>query len=236
MSDAFSKKKLQSVFRLVISVAGLYFLGQLAAGIAYSLIAAPDAEESLTAGETLLISGVLYGTVLAGLYWLLHSKDQTWRAKARRLHVRTPKPATLGYSLLGFGTYFLSMLLVFAFLSATGIVDIDQAQEIGFSRDASGLDAVAAFLGLVVFASVAEELLFRGYLHQKLKALTNIHVSAVVTSFLFGLAHWQLNVAIDTFVLSLVTIYALEEHDNVLSAIAIHALKNGYAFLFIFVL
>ena len=88
----------------------------------------------------------------------------------------------------------------------------------------------------MIFASVVEELLFRGYLHQKLKVLTNLHFSAIVTSFLFGLAHRQLNVAIDTFVLSMVIIYVLEEHDNVLAAITIHALKNGYAFLFIFVL
>jgi membrane protease YdiL (CAAX protease family) len=62
-------------------------------------------------------------------------------------------------------------------------------------------------------------------------------VAAIITSTLFGLLHGQANVAIDTFVLSMVMVYAYESRKNNLWVpVLIHATKNLVAFVVLFVL
>mgnify|MGYP003584885959 CR=1 FL=1 len=63
-----------------------------------------------------------------------------------------------------------------------------------------------------------------------------MYAAAIVTSVLFGLVHMQWNVAIDTFLLSFALIYVFEKTNNLWAAIALHALKNGIAFIGIFIL
>lgn len=60
--------------------------------------------------------------------------------------------------------------------------------------------------------------------------------SALVVSMLFGLAHMQWNVAIDTFMLSLALIWVYEKTNSLWASVALHALKNGIAYLGLFIL
>jgi membrane protease YdiL (CAAX protease family) len=60
--------------------------------------------------------------------------------------------------------------------------------------------------------------------------------AALVTSVLFGLVHMQWNIAIDTFIFSFALIYVFEKTQNLWASIALHALKNGVAFIGIFLL
>lgn len=60
--------------------------------------------------------------------------------------------------------------------------------------------------------------------------------AALVTSIIFGLVHMQWNIALDTFVLSFALIYVFEKTQNLWAAIVLHALKNGVAFVGIFLL
>jgi membrane protease YdiL (CAAX protease family) len=113
---------------------------------------------------------------------------------------------------------------------------INQEQDTGFG-DASALWEMAlAFVALVIIAPVAEELLFRGFLFRRLRRDWPFFVSALVTAALFGLAHFQINVAIDTFALALPLAYLMEKTGNVFIPIALHSLKNLIAFMLLFVL
>lgn len=60
--------------------------------------------------------------------------------------------------------------------------------------------------------------------------------AALVTSIIFGLVHMQWNIAIDTFILSFALVYVFEKTQNLWAAIALHALKNGIAFIGLFLL
>lgn len=60
--------------------------------------------------------------------------------------------------------------------------------------------------------------------------------SALFVSSMFGLAHGQWNVALDTFVLSIMLIALYEKTKNLWACIFLHALKNGVAFVALFVL
>jgi len=94
---------------------------------------------------------------------------------------------------------------------------------------------VLAFIGLVVLPPIAEEMLFRGFLYRGLaKRLPKI-LSALITSGLFALLHFQWNVSLDVFVLSLVLIALYEKTKNLWVCVGLHAIKNGIAFLALFV-
>ena len=84
---------------------------------------------------------------------------------------------------------------------------------------------------------LVEELMFRGYLYSRLRSTKLSYiVSSLIVSVLFGLAHRQLNISIDTFILSMVMIYVLRERDSLWATIGMHFIKNSFAFLAVFVL
>jgi membrane protease YdiL (CAAX protease family) len=60
--------------------------------------------------------------------------------------------------------------------------------------------------------------------------------AALISGALFGLVHMQWNVAIDTFILSFALVYVFEKTGTIWSAIGLHALKNGVAFVGLFLL
>lgn len=110
----------------------------------------------------------------------------------------------------------------------------DDPQSIGYSNpDAAEMALV--FLALVVIVPFAEELLFRGFIYKGIRSRYSFAVSALAVSVLFGAAHGQLNVGIDTFLLSLVLCYLVEKTNSLWPGILVHALKNGVAFVLIFI-
>ncbi len=111
----------------------------------------------------------------------------------------------------------------------------DQAQDVGFNAFGSQMDNMLAFITLVVLAPLAEETLFRGYLYGKLKAYVPGVFAALVTSLLFGLAHFQWNVGIDVFVLSLFLCGLRSLTGSIWAGVLVHMIKNGIAYYFIFV-
>ncbi len=124
-------------------------------------------------------------------------------------------------------------------------IDLNQAQQLPFTQTmlGDGWHYVLAFMTLVVFAPVAEEVLFRGYLYGKLRKSAPVWLSVVMASLAFGAAHlWagpgsalQWAVAIDTFALSLVLCLLREHTGAIWAGVFVHALKNGLAFYLLFV-
>lgn len=144
----------------------------------------------------------------------------------------------IGWPLAFYLPYFgLTLVAVALFVSLVPGFDVNEVQEIGFDTDGSLLpyEYVIAFLALVVLAPIAEELLFRGYLYGKVKPLLRGYwPAAILTSLAFGAVHGQLNVAIDTFILSMFLCYLRDKTGAIWAPIFMHALKNGIAFVFLF--
>ena len=89
------------------------------------------------------------------------------------------------------------------------------------------------FFTLVVLAPVAEELIFRGFMFDKIRARSGFLMTMLLVSLLFGLAHfigggWVAVVV--TFSLSLVMCLTREVSGSIYPAMIIHALNNGLAF------
>jgi uncharacterized protein len=82
-----------------------------------------------------------------------------------------------------------------------------------------------AGIGLIV--PVAEELYFRGLLHGYLMPRTRLWPRLLLTSLIFGLAHFDsLAVVISSFILGLINALALEKTRSLWLPILIHAVTN----------
>lgn len=156
---------------------------------------------------------------------------------------RWPIPRDLVWTGLGFALYFGALLVVMGIAGSFG-VDTQQQQDVGFETVKTGSEAIwLAFISLVVVPPIVEELVVRGFLFGGLRTKLSFVWAAIMTSVLFGSLHllggmdgegllW--NAAIDTFVLSMVLCYVRERTGALWACIAIHAIKNGIAFLIIF--
>jgi len=131
--------------------------------------------------------------------------------------------------------YMALTILVQALLGYLSWYDVDQTQDVGFDNATGGLALALVFGALVILPPLGEEVLFRGIIYPGLRTKLRKIVAAVLTSLLFGLAHLQWNVGVDTFVLSMVVILAYEKQKTIWVPIGVHALKNFVAFLFLFV-
>lgn len=149
------------------------------------------------------------------------------------------KPPDEKASFLALPVYYL--IYLFLTICASFLFDIfpwfnaDQDQQLGFSGAIGGLSLLFVFIALAILPPLGEEVIFRGILYPGFKKNLNKVLAAFISSLLFGLAHMQWNVGVDTFVLSLVIIYAMEKHKSLWMAIGLHGIKNLIAFLALFV-
>jgi hypothetical protein len=139
-----------------------------------------------------------------------------------------------GWMVIGIAVYF--SLLIIALLIANAIpgFNANQTQDVGYQA-AKGWQLLLAFIGLVMLPPFAEEMLFRGFLYRGLTSKWPKILSAFLASILFAAVHFQWNVGIDVFVLSLVMIFLLEKTKNLWVCIGLHTIKNFIAFMAIFV-
>ena len=136
----------------------------------------------------------------------------------------------------GFIVYLIiSSLLMLIATHLFNWVDTSQVQDTGFNNLSQNYEYVLAFITLVVAAPVAEEILFRGCLFGKLRKYIPFWTAAVLTSILFGVAHGQWSVGIDTFALSMVLCWLRKTTGSLWAPILLHMTKNGIAFYFLFV-
>lgn len=114
-------------------------------------------------------------------------------------------------------------------------VNLDQEQQVGFDSASNIIQMGIAFVALVVLAPLSEEILFRGYTFQGVRRQFHWLIAAFISASLFGLAHMQLNVGLDTFALGIAACWVLERTGSLWAAIILHGIKNMIAFYFLFV-
>jgi membrane protease YdiL (CAAX protease family) len=144
--------------------------------------------------------------------------------------------ADIGLAPLAFIAYALISTLAVAIVTALiPSFPADQAQDVGFKALTNRDGYLLAFTTLVIIAPIAEETLFRGYLYGKLRARVPLWAAMIATSILFGAVHGQWNVALDTFVLSMVMCGLREITGSIWAGILLHMIKNLIAFYLLFI-
>lgn len=188
---------------------------------------------------TLLLQTVLYAITIVIILAPFFIRKLPWIKIRAKLGVfKRFKLSMIPWALYVWGLYFIASGIITVVLSYFPVhgLNLDQAQDVGFEGLTNVFGYIAAFTLLVVVAPVAEELLFRGYLFGRIRERSGFWFSAVITSWTFAVLHGQLNVGIDVFILSLFLCYLREKFDSIWPGVLVHGLKNGMAFVLLFIL
>lgn len=188
---------------------------------------------SSTSGA-LIFQTVIYAVALA-LIFSVNKVRKTTNKKV--LGVGRPMSlGDIGLGLAGYIIYFIMLLAAtFVLIQFVPSYIADQPQELGFTA-LYGLERIIGFIVFVIVAPVVEELIMRGFLYGKLRqAKMPMWPAAVIVSVIFGALHGQWNVAVDTFILSMVACYLREATGTIWPGVVIHMIKNGVAFTLLFV-
>lgn len=191
-----------------------------------------------TVGAT-LYSLVLYGVIALVVVSPLLLSNRSLASLKKRLALRGGDWGKMFvWALLAWGlsmavAFFVTLILYM--INIPGL-DLTQKQTVGF-YDVRGLFEYAlVFFVLVVLAPVVEELIFRGYLYTRLQEYVGFAASTLLTSATFAGLHLQPNVIINVFILSLFICWLREKFDSIWPGVIVHALKNGIAYVVIFLL
>ena len=181
-------------------------------------------------------------SIVIGALWLYLRR---YKVGFSIIGLKRPRWRDLGYGLLAAPVYFVIYLISVALAShfIPGL-DINQEQQIGFDNVTSGLPLVLTFISLVILPPITEEIMVRGFLYSTLKKAMPMIAAVLLTSAIFAGAHLPeggeagpLSIAApDTFILSLVLIYLREKTGSLWASITLHGIKNGVAFVALFVL
>lgn len=156
--------------------------------------------------------------------------------KAKWLDVRAALALAVPYYIIFFVISGLASRYIPSF-------NVNEQQQIGFGNVHGSIQLAMAFISLVILPPLAEEIMVRGFLYSSLKKGVKVLYAAIITSVIFGAAHlpeggaagplWV--GAVDTFILSLFLIRLREKTGSLWSPMTLHAIKNGLAFMLVFV-
>lgn len=187
-----------------------------------------------------IISAAIAIATLGLLYLFLRRRN----AHPDELGLGTPRPKDILYVLNGAVIYIALYIGIVNLLAGLlpGL-DTEQTQELGFTAGAAENELLLIFIALVVLPPIVEEIVVRGFLFSGLRKGLSFWPAAIVSSLLFGFAHLRggeggstIWIAfIDTALLGMVLAYLREKTGRLWAPIGLHALKNGVAFLVLFV-
>lgn len=232
---------------IAITVA-IYFVTQVIVAIGISLAGSAmglsseelaNKLENSTLGQFVFIA-LVEALTLGLLFGFMKRRGTLWKS----IGMVRPRLMDIGYALAGFVAYFVVYALIIASLVKHFLpIDTEQEQQLGFNTAAAGPELILIFLSLVILPPLIEEILVRGFLFTGLKNKFSLWKAAIITSIVFGAAHLQWgsdapllwSAAIDTFVLSMVLVYMRFKTKSLWPGIGLHFIKNGIAFLALFV-
>lgn len=234
-------------FAAIAATIVIFFSAQLIGGFIVTLYPALRGWTAQDIGAwfetSVLAQFILVFMVEAITIWFLWLLLKRRKNDFKTLGLNKPQLKHFFYAGGAFLLYIPILIVVFqiAQLLIPGL-NLEQEQQVGFQA-AHGGALILVGLSLVILPAVTEELLVRGYLYHRLKTNWPKWLAALATSLLFALAHLQFGsaapllwpAAIDTFILSLVLIVLLEKSGSLWACIWLHMLKNGLAFLTLFI-
>ncbi len=194
---------------------------------------------SLSSRIIFLVLTVIF--ILVPIYFYLKRHKVGFKS----IGLRRPQWTDLAWSLIALPVYIISFIAIVAVIKFfVPSLDVNQAQDLGFNATYNPAQLVFIAMALVVLPPITEEIIFRGMLYGSLRKGMHILLAALVTSLIFASGHLLASgdgsllyiAGIDTFILSLVLIGLREVTGGLWAPIGLHAIKNGIAFVSLFVL
>jgi len=233
----------------VVFVVVVYFISQFVGGLIVSIYPAlhhwslTQANDWLNHSVWAQFFYVLIAEALTfgGIYGFMRARGVSLIA----IGLRKPRWSDPAYGLLVLPLYYLSYVIIVAVASQiVPSLNVNQAQQIGFSGAHGFAPLIVTFISLVILPPFVEEIMMRGFLYTSLKKNLPQIGAAIITSVIFASAHLQAGsgapllwiAAIDTFILSLFLIYLREKTNGLWASMTLHGLKNAVAFVSLFIL
>lgn len=168
-----------------------------------------------------------------------------YKAKLSLIGFVKPRWRDIGYGILAAPIYYviyIASVVVISYLVPS--LNINQTQNIGFVGVHDAAQLILTFISLVILPPLVEEIMVRGFLYSSLRKGLPKLAAILLTSLIFASAHLPEGgaagplyiAALDTFVLSLVLIFLRERTGSLWSSITLHGIKNGVAFMALFIL
>lgn len=220
-----------TIFSSIALPIGAIFAGGLITG----LIAAIAGIDPLNTdfNNSMLLAGM--GVLLPGiiLVWFIQNRGYSWGNLGFSKKLIKPSFIEIFKNLGLYLVTSLSLLIVVGMLAPS--VDLSQDQDLGFDNPVGAQQYFILFILLAVLTPIIEEILFRGFMFKSLKFHLRWLDAAIISALIFGLAHGQLNVGIDTAVMGFYSARLLHKTGNLLNSILLHATKNTLAFMLLFI-
>lgn len=197
----------------------------------------------------------LDNSVAAQFWFVLSAEAITFGAIWQFIRMKGARLRTIGwrwlrwrdllYTLGGFVAYFVAyMILIAVVKQLVPDLNVNQKQQIGFGHVAGSSAMLMTFTSLVILPPLVEETMFRGFVFTGLRSKLKPVGAALLTSVLFASLHLQFGsgkpllwvAALDTFTLSMVACYLRHKTDSLWPGIFLHMLKNGIAFVSLFIM
>ncbi len=168
--------------------------------------------------------------------WMIFEFIRRRNVSFQKIGIRKTKIEDVLLSIPGYVVYFLCLVVAFQVITTLlpGL-DLDEEQVTGFEPGGTP-ETILAFFALVIVAPLFEEFLFRGFIFQSLAKRWGFWAASLSASALFALAHGQMNVAIDTFILGTIAAWLVWHTKSLWPAIMLHGIKNMVAFVILYVI
>lgn len=225
----------------------IYFGTQIITGIIIGLFfyLSGKSSEEITdlVNNSVAVQFTFIAIVEALSLWFLWQFLRYRNIKLSDIGIKRPKLENLLYAIPAYGVYFIILLVSIGLLQGLTDINTDQEQQIGFEGATGLLPLTLVFISLVILPAVVEEIMIRGFLYSGLLKKYSKKIAALIASLIFAAAHLQLGsgepplwvAAVDTFILSMVLIYLRERTGNIWSGVAVHMIKNSFAFISLFI-
>lgn len=233
-----SKRWFGSAALLIGEPSWILFSFFFVAALVYASITAIPALEGIvesTLGQ-LGVGALIYVLVVClAILPLVLTRSKRYLAKTLGVDQK-PGVNIIWLPLLGWASYMAVVILVMYIVTFVPWIDGNQVQDVGFENLSQPFEYILAFVALVILPPIAEELLFRGYLFGRLRQRFGFWLTTAVVSVVFGIVHLQWNVGIDVAILSVFLCTLREMTGSVWACMVLHAIKNGVAYLALFIL
>jgi len=187
-----------------------------------------------------IYSIVYYSLLPALIIYLPHKLLKAYQSSRKNLGLENlPTFSDIGLAPIAFIIY---LILAFGLMNLFNLFpwfNEAEAQDIGLTSFASDFEKTLAFFSVCIFAPISEELIFRGWLYDKMRNLLpkkhSLIISILIVSVLFSALHGQWNVGVNVFALSIISCLLRETTGTIYSGILFHMLKNIVAFCLVYV-
>lgn len=215
-------------FSLVFTVVVFTILGMIAKGDPNTILAKMGIE-SAVAAFGLIIIGSLLTVVLLG--YLLRKNGFRWAdvGLKGKLTLKSVLFALLGWAIAFFLFYIIQVIT-----EKLGI-KMFWEENPDFINPNTTLNVILILIGPVIIASIAEEIIFRGYLLNALRSKFKLKTSAILAALVFASVHMFLGPGFLIYIFfgAFIPIYLYVKFDSLYPAMLMHFFNNLVSYIVI---